>query len=96
MHENSTPVEFKTFHHESNQGKSSAIRSGIEAITGDIAMIQDADLEYDPLDITTLLRPILQAKADVVYGSRFQGSSRRVLYFWNAVGNRIITTLSIS
>ena len=87
-------VEFKTFHHESNQGKSSAIRSGIEAITGDIAMIQDADLEYDPLDIATLLKPILQAKADVVYGSRFQGSSRRVLYFWNAVGNRIITTLS--
>jgi len=87
-------VHIRVFHHEKNRGKSSAIRTGIEAVTGEIAMIQDADLEYDPLDIPGLLKPILQGKADVVYGSRFQGSSRRVLYFWNAVGNRVITTLS--
>jgi len=80
--------------HESNQGKGAAIRTAIPHISGDIAIVQDADLEYHPSEYPRLIAPILEGKADVVYGSRFQGGTHRVLFFWHAVGNRIITTLS--
>ncbi len=82
-------------HHERNGGKGAAMRTGMAAATGDYLLIQDADLEYDPEDIPRLLEPILEGKADVVYGSRFAGGqSHRVLYFWHSVGNRFLTLLS--
>ena len=77
--------------HEKNSGKGAAIRTGVEHVTGEIVLIQDADLEYDPQDYPRLLRPILEGKADVVYGNRFHGETHRVLYFWHAVGNRMLT-----
>ena len=80
--------------HPKNRGKGAAIRSGIALATGDVVVIQDADLEYDPLDLPTLLGPIADGKADAVFGSRFQGGPHRVLYFWHAVGNNFLTLLS--
>jgi glycosyltransferase involved in cell wall biosynthesis len=80
--------------HPVNRGKGAAIRSGIAHATGDVVVIQDADLEYDPLDLPALLGPIAAGKADAVYGSRFQGGPHRVLYFWHAVGNSFLTLLS--
>jgi glycosyltransferase involved in cell wall biosynthesis len=80
--------------HPVNRGKGAAIRSGIAHATGDVVVIQDADLEYDPVDLPTLLGPIADGKADAVYGSRFQGGPHRVLYFWHAVGNRFLTLMS--
>ncbi|MBP1731310.1 MAG: glycosyl transferase family 2 [Deltaproteobacteria bacterium] len=84
----------KVVFHQKNAGKGAAVRSGIEIASGDIIIIQDADLEYDPNDYPTLLAPILEGKADVVYGSRFLGGPHRVLYFWHYVGNMVVTLLS--
>jgi glycosyltransferase involved in cell wall biosynthesis len=81
-------------HHEKNRGKGAAIRSGVEAATGDALVVQDADLEYDPADLPALIKPITEGKADAVYGSRFQGGAHRVLYFWHYAGNRFLTLLS--
>jgi glycosyltransferase involved in cell wall biosynthesis len=80
--------------HPTNRGKGAAIRSAIAYATGDVVVIQDADLEYDPFDLPVLLAPIADGKADAVYGSRFQGGPHRVLYFWHYVGNRFLTLLS--
>ncbi len=77
-----------------NQGKGAALRQGFEAATGALVVIQDADLEYDPRDLPRLIKPILDGNADVVFGSRFTGETRRVLYFWHAVVNQGLTLLS--
>jgi glycosyltransferase involved in cell wall biosynthesis len=75
-------------------GKGAAMRTGIAVATGDVVIVQDADLEYDPKDYPVLLEPIMQGKADVVYGSRFLGGPHRVLFFWHSVGNSFITLIS--
>jgi glycosyltransferase involved in cell wall biosynthesis len=80
--------------HERNRGKGAAIRTGLAEARGDIVLIQDSDLEYDPRDYPALLEPILSGRADVVYGNRFHGGSRRVLYFWHTLGNLLLTTIS--
>ena len=85
----------RCFHHEQNQGKGGALATGFSKVQGDIVLIQDADLEYDPADYAALLRPILEGKADVVFGSRFLGGAyTRVHLFWHYVGNRGLTLLS--
>ncbi len=86
--------KIKIFYHERNRGKGAAIRTAIKNITGNITIIQDADLEYDPVDYTILLKPIIDGRADVVYGSRFQGGPHRVLFFWHYLGNKFLTLLS--
>ncbi len=80
--------------HERNRGKGAALRTGFDRATGDVVIIQDADLEYNPEEYSTLLKPILDGHADVVYGSRFLGGPHRVHLFWHMVGNRILTLLS--
>lgn len=88
-------LPFKLLLHSHNKGKGAALRTGFQAASGEIVTIQDADLEYDPSEIPTLIQPILEGKADVVYGSRFMGGRpHRVLYFWHMIGNRMLTLLS--
>jgi glycosyltransferase involved in cell wall biosynthesis len=90
-----TEPRLKLYHHEQNKGKGGALATGLAHATAPIAIIQDADLEYDPSEYYLLLKPILANKADVVYGSRFSGSgAHRVLYFWHSVGNKMLTLLS--
>lgn len=80
--------------HERNMGKGAALHSGFAAVTGNVVLVQDADLEYDPDDYPRLLSPIRKGVADAVFGNRFGGSEARVLFFWHSVGNRLLTTLS--
>ena len=84
----------RVFYHDRNQGKGAALRTGFEVTTGDIGIIQDADLEYDPREYPVLLEPILDGRADIVYGSRFLGGPHRVLFFWHYLGNKFLTLLS--
>lgn len=95
LKENSNRFNLKVLHHEVNQGKGAALRTGFAAFVGDVLIIQDADLEYDPSEYSRLLEPIINRNADVVYGSRFKGNdAQRVLYFWHRLGNAFLTTLS--
>ncbi|NUO63802.1 MAG: glycosyltransferase family 2 protein, partial [Gemmatimonadaceae bacterium] len=80
--------------HDVNRGKGAAIRTALAASTGDVVIVQDADLEYDPNDWPALLQPIIDGKADAVFGSRFLSGPHRVLYFWHSVGNKLLTTIS--
>src|SRR5437870_5506683 len=84
----------RIFFQERNQGKGAALREGFRHATGDVVLVQDADLEYDPSEYPKLIQPILDGKADAVFGSRFTGDRQRVLYFWHYVANKALTTLS--
>ncbi len=83
--------DLRVIYHEHNQGKGAAVRTGFEAAQGDVFIIQDADLEYDPREYDVLLRPIEEGITDVVYGSRFLGGPRKTMFFWNMVANKVLT-----
>jgi glycosyltransferase involved in cell wall biosynthesis len=87
-------ADLKILFQEANQGKGAALKRGFEQTSGDVVIIQDADLEYDPAEYRKLIQPIVEGQADVVFGSRFLGDSQRVLYFWHYCGNRMLTLLS--
>ncbi len=87
-------ADLKIILHDSNQGKGAALRTAFGHVTGDAVIVQDADLEYDPAEYRILLQPLVEGRADVVFGSRFAGDSQRVLYFWHYLGNRLLTFLS--
>jgi len=86
--------KYKIFFHDKNRGKGAALRTGFNHVAGNIVIVQDADLEYDPNEYEKLITPILQGKADVVFGSRFLAGPHRVLFFWHYLGNKILTTFS--
>lgn len=86
--------DLKILMHEKNRGKGAALQTGFSHAKGNVVLVQDADLEYDPSEFKKLIQPIVEEQADVVFGSRFTGDNQRVLYFWHYVGNRILTTLS--
>jgi glycosyltransferase involved in cell wall biosynthesis len=87
--------DLRVFSHAVNQGKGAAIRTGFGQVSGDVVVVQDADLEYDPMELPRLMKPIVDGRADVVFGSRFAGGdSHRVLYFWHTLGNRFLTLFS--
>lgn len=86
--------DLRILFHEMNQGKGAALRTGFGHVSGDIVIIQDADLEYDPNEYSQIIGPIMDGRADVVFGSRFRGGPHRVLFFWHYVGNKILTTFS--
>ena len=89
------PLVAKIVYHEKNQGKGAALRTGFKHATGDVVIVQDADMEYDPREFSALMEPIVEDRADVVVGSRFMGGRpHRVIYFWHSVGNRILTLTS--
>jgi len=94
--EDGRPLEVSRHRHPENRGKGAALRTGFGFTSGDVILIQDADLEYDPIDYPVLLQPILDSKADVVFGSRFLGGPHRVLFFWHQLGNTFLTLLSNS
>jgi glycosyltransferase involved in cell wall biosynthesis len=86
--------EIRVLFHDRNRGKGAALRTGFREVRGDVVIIQDADLEYNPDDYPALLNPIVDGRADVVYGSRFLGGPHRVLFFWHYVGNKLLTLIS--
>ena len=95
LHKKISHLVDQIIYHKSNQGKGAALRSGFANVSGEIVIIQDADLEYNPQEYPVLIQPILDGKADVVFGSRFQGGqAHRVLYFWHYIGNQFLTLLS--
>jgi glycosyltransferase involved in cell wall biosynthesis len=84
----------RVIYHEKNQGKGAAVRTGFKHANGDVIVVQDADLEYDPAEYPRLIQPIIENRADVVFGSRFIGENHRVLYYWHSIANKVLTTLS--
>lgn len=94
LHEEAAKGDIKVVFHGHNRGKGAAVRTGIQAATGDILLIQDADLEYDPRDYLSLLLPILEKRAEVVYGSRFLGGPRTAMLFWHMLANKLITLIT--